>query len=79
MDNEDEVRKWWAYRHIYGGIKVKLFTGQDAIEDAYDSNFVDEVLDPYPAKDRNEAESIALARLSKKVVNHGVNTPASSG
>lgn len=63
MDDE-EVVKFWAYRHVNGKISVKRFTDQDAVEDAYDSNFVDSVLDPYPAKNRLEAEQIAVSRLA---------------
>lgn len=50
--------KWWAYRHVNGGVHMKRFHGQDAVEDAYDSDFVDDVLDPFVAETRNEAELI---------------------
>ena len=68
-ENEMDEQKYWAYKHINGSIKVKSFwpnsKGNDpAIEDAYDSDFVSRVLDPYPAKDRAEAEAIAVKRLA---------------
>lgn len=65
-DFDEEVQpQWWAYRHINGGIHVKSFTLQDDLESAYDSDFVDEVLDPYPAENRAKAEEVAIARLKK--------------
>ena len=64
-DNGEAELMFWAYRHVNGNIQVKRFTSQDAVNDAYDSDFVDDVLDPYRATDRMDAESIAKQRLSK--------------
>lgn len=66
VDTESEVAKFWAYRHVNGGIQVKRYTSEDAIDDAYDSPFVDEVLEPYTAKDKAEADRIAKERLTVK-------------
>ena len=64
MDNT-EVSKYFAYRHINGRIMVRRFTFQDSLEDAYDSDFVDQILEPYEAKNRLDAEQIAVERLRK--------------
>jgi hypothetical protein len=61
-------RKYWAYLHINGGIHVKavwdiLGKGDPAIDDAYTSPFVAEILQPYMANSREEAEGIARAKL----------------
>ncbi len=57
--------KFWAYRHIDGGIHVKSYweVGSDgidpALEDVYSSPFVDEVMDVFEANSRKDAERIA--------------------
>jgi len=60
--------KYWAYRHISGHIKVKRYLedgmGREAVDDALDSDFVDEVFGPYEAINRVQAEQIAKERLS---------------
>lgn len=60
--------KFWAYRHIDGGIHVKAYRGdlpnaRAAVDDAYDSDFVEDVLEPFPADSRGEAEQIAKLAL----------------
>lgn len=60
--------KYWAYRHTNGSIHVKSYRddlpyAKASIDDAYESDFVDDVLDPFEAKDRAEAEQIAKQRL----------------
>ncbi len=59
MSEQDEPRKFWAYKHINGHIQVKRFTSQEAIEDAYDSDFVDNVMPTFEAINRADAESKA--------------------
>lgn len=64
MEDNETLLKFWAYRHIDGHIHVKRFTSQDAIDDAYDSPFVDTVLDPFDSASRADAEALAIKRLS---------------
>ena len=45
MDEENELKRFWAYRHIDGHIHVRRFFDLADVEDAYDSDFVDDVLD----------------------------------
>ena len=64
--------KFWAYLHQSGHIHVKRFweseTGRAAVEDAYDSPFVVDVLEPYEAIDRQAAEEKASERISARRV-----------
>jgi hypothetical protein len=67
------MRKFWAYRHVDGGIHVKAYwetlCGIDpALEDAYDSPFVDEVLEVYEAENRENAENIARDKLKTNTI-----------
>ena len=62
MDEENELKRFWAYRHIDGHIHVRRFFDLADVEDAYDSDFVDDVLEPFQAKNRAEAEGIARGR-----------------
>lgn len=62
--------KYWAYRHIDGGIHVKAYrddvpNARASVDDAYDSSFVKDVLEPFPANDRAEAEKIAKLALDQ--------------
>ena len=56
---------FWAYRHINGHIQVRKYYDRLGIEDALDSDFVEDVAGPYPAHNRKEAEQIAISRLGK--------------
>lgn len=60
--------QFWAYRHVDGGIHVRAYRAdgsktQDAINDAFESDFVDDVLDPFEAENREQAEQIAKQKL----------------
>lgn len=63
------MMKFWAYRHVNGGIHVKSYWGKMTddsdpdLDDAFESPFVDKVLYPYEAENREEAEKIAKDRL----------------
>ncbi len=47
---------WWGYLHIKGTIQVKRYWGDKRdIDDARESDFVDIIVFPFPAKDREEA------------------------
>ena len=65
--------KYWAYKHINGSIHVRgyrddLPNARVSIDDAYDSSFVDHVLEPYEAEDRPAAEAHAKTILNKKEI-----------
>lgn len=60
--------QFWAYRHTNGSIHVKTYRAdathtKAAIDDAFESDFVDDVLDPFEAENRTQAEQIAKQRL----------------
>lgn len=60
--------KFWAYRHTNGSIQVKAYredmpNARASIDDAFESDFVEDVLDPFPADNRAEAEQIAKLAL----------------
>lgn len=62
------LKQFWAYRHINGGIHVKAYrddlpNARASLDDAFESDFVDDVLDPFPAQDRADAERIAKVKL----------------
>lgn len=60
-------KKYWAYRHQSGHIHLKRYWGdeaaKDALDDAYDSPFVERVLDPFEAETYDEAVKIARNHL----------------
>lgn len=70
MTEEKHMMKFWAYRHTNGSIHVKRYFSdaphaRASIEDACESNFVDDVLDPFEAESREDAERIAKQRLDR--------------
>jgi hypothetical protein len=63
------VKRYWAYKHINGHIKVKSYFGKRtsaAIYDARDSEFVDRIMYPYSAHNREDAETKAKLFFAKR-------------
>ncbi len=67
-ETPDPPRRYFAYRLTDGKIHVRRFTTQSAVDEAEGSTFVDEVLDPYEARDRAHAEAIALEYLARHLL-----------
>jgi len=68
LDEADRNSKpqWWGYRHTSGSVQAKRFWGDCAsIEDAYDSDFVADVVEPFEADSRNEALRIVAERSTR--------------
>ena len=54
---------WWGYRHTSGSVQAKrYFDDRASIQDAYESDFVREVIEPFPAESRDEALKIIAER-----------------
>lgn len=48
--------KYWAYKHANGSLHLKVFRGDTAsVNDAFDSPFVDDVMDVFEAENREDA------------------------
>ena len=62
-DQQGDKMPWWGYRHIDGNLQVKRYFGPKDLEEARESDFVDQYHGPFMASDRQEALSI----LEKKV------------
>ena len=55
--------KWWGYRHTSGTVQAKrFFSDRASIEDAYESDFVAQVVEPFEADSRDEALRIVAER-----------------
>jgi len=55
--------QWWGYRHQLGSVQAKRFFGDRAsIDDAYESDFVREVVEPFTAATRDEALAIVAQK-----------------
>lgn len=62
--------KFWAYRHINKTIHVKSYradmpNARASIDDAYESDFVEDIIEPFEASGRAEAEVIAKQRFDR--------------
>jgi hypothetical protein len=57
--------QWWGYLHSNGSPQLKRWFGdhKDYRDDCYDNPFVIEVVEPYEASTREEAERILRTRL----------------
>jgi hypothetical protein len=61
--------QWWGYRHTSGSVQAKRFFGEQtdraSIQDAYESDFVVQVVEPFDADSRDQALSIVAERTTK--------------
>jgi hypothetical protein len=54
---------WWGYSHINGNLQAKRYWGDKRdLDDAYESDFVEIVVEPFEASSREEA----LAHIQKE-------------
>ena len=67
MNNSNDLQ-WWAYLHQNGSIIVKRWFGdvKDYTDDCEGNDFVLQVVQPFTANTREEAEQIAKDRLGFK-------------
>ena len=57
---------WWGYRHTSGSVQAKrFFDDRASIEDAYESDFVVNVVEPFPADSREQALKIVSERTQQ--------------
>jgi hypothetical protein len=67
IDKVDNYRKyWWGYLHSNNTIQVKPWFGdhKDYQDDCIGNPFVQQVVEPFEAKTREEAEKIIIERLN---------------
>lgn len=60
-----EKNQWWGYLHTSGSLHVKRYFDRRDIDEALESPFVDTVIGPFDAADRNEAISTLEIELKK--------------
>lgn len=53
----DELTKnlWWGYKHVYGTLQVKRYFDQRDLTEAMESDFVQQLVPPFEAANRDEA------------------------
>jgi hypothetical protein len=51
----EERNKWWGYKHISGTYQAKRYFDQRDLDNAYESDFVQEIVQPFDAGNRDEA------------------------
>ena len=54
---------WWGYKHKEGTLQAKRYFGNQDLEEAYSSPFVETVVGPFRADGRDEALNIIKTRL----------------
>lgn len=59
----DPTNLWWGYRHVNGTLQAKRYFDSRDISEAMESDFVDVVVRPFPAKDR-ECALLKVSELS---------------
>lgn len=52
---EMEQNLWWGYKHISGTYQAKRYWGASELQEAQRSDFVDQVVQPFNCKNRDEA------------------------
>jgi hypothetical protein len=51
----EKLELWWGYKHTSGTYQAKRYFGPLDTDEARDSPFCEQVVGPFPAKDREEA------------------------
>ena len=59
---DDNKLQWWGYVHTNGSLQAKRYFDKRDLEDAYESDFVAQVIQPFDASGREEA----LEHISKQ-------------
>lgn len=54
---------WWAYRHKSYSIHLKRYFDRRDVDEAYESPFVDLVIEPFEAESNDEARRIIQEKL----------------
>lgn len=49
---------WWGYKHVHGTYQAKRYFDKRDLQEAYESDFVDQVVGPFEAINRDEALKI---------------------
>jgi hypothetical protein len=52
---EEPKNLWWGYKHVSGTVQAKRYFDKKDVDEAHESDFVDQVVMPFYAKDREEA------------------------
>lgn len=55
---------WWGYKHISGTYQAKRFFDQRDLDEAYESDFCEQVVTPFEAENRDEALLIIKERTT---------------
>ena len=58
------INRWWGYLHVSGSISVKRYFDAEQISEAKNSPFVEKVIEPFEAKNREEALIIVENKLN---------------
>jgi hypothetical protein len=53
--NDENKNWWWGYKHISGTYQAKRYFDKLDIDEAKESDFVEQVVYPFLAKDREDA------------------------
>jgi hypothetical protein len=57
------MKQWWAYKHKNGEIKVKPYKNEEQMDDATESDFVEDIVGPFDAETFEKAGEIAKEKL----------------
>jgi hypothetical protein len=63
---EEENLLWWGYKHSSGTYQAKRYSGPLDTDEARDSPFCEQVVGPFPAKDRDEALQLVKEKTTPK-------------
>lgn len=49
--------KFWGYKHVNGSIHTKRYLSEADVDEAFESSFVEDVMEPFEAKTAAEAQA----------------------
>jgi hypothetical protein len=76
VPDDDGMFRWWGYRHTSGSIHVRRYFDDGSIEDARESPFCEQVVDPFECDSR--AEAVRIVTTATRIDNRKVISVGSS-
>lgn len=60
----EDKNLWWGYKNVSGTLQAKRYFGRQGIIEAVESDFIEQIVFPFPANTREEALEYIARQVS---------------